>query len=388
MSLHNKTFPLIILLFFVAILLISCGGGSSKLDSYGYTRDFNRSQIADQRTSISSCLTKGNQEIIRREYIKRINANTIMTPKGGFDPRHYPAEVIASLYSIGLEFGDEHLIKWAEQQLENLFELIDKNNGYWVWPEQIDGAPTFGELAQSRLVFSLGLIYKRKPSEKTLRTFNLAYGALDRLPLASVVSSITQSKYSLPFYAFHNVHAPTPISFRSLDPNHDAALAAAYAIASTIKADKSEVSAALDKSNSYYKAALDMAGLSCLPLADQPEYVRDCDTRYNSFWLMLMQYSSVVLKQSYGEHLLQKQFDVIKPNLVKFSTRRTYPAVYVGEYPDPIEPMLLSVAVAKYCNDVEWRDYVIMLNAYIEKAGQDIDKWPAGWLYPKFLVIN
>jgi hypothetical protein len=89
---------------------------------------------------------------------------------------------------------------------------------------------------------------------------------------------------------YRDIRAPQAISGRSLDPNHDATLAAAYCLISDAKIlDKAASDRAKTMAGYYFSAALDLAKSgSCLPLADQPDYINSCDTRYNAFWMYWM----------------------------------------------------------------------------------------------------
>lgn len=364
----------------VAMMLTSCGGETPTVSA----QPCSQNEVSSGRLSIANCLSARSKKILITEYKRRIDAKSLMIPQGGFDPRYYPAEVIASVYALGLDAGDTQLVKWGRDELDHLDNMLQSHNGYLKWPIDIDGEVTFGELAQSRVVFSLGLINARSPSEVTRRLIKNAYLALDRLPRVEVYSSFTSNKYLLPSYAFHNVVSPTAISFRSLDPNHDAALAAAYSIAADTIQGTAENQYANQMARYYFNAALDMANNStCLPLADQPEYRNDCDTRYNGFWLALMIYTSQKLKMNNADLLLNHQYSVIRAWSKQFYTSRTYPNEYTGPYPDPVEPLLLGVAVAKFDDQTAWKQYLDKLNAMIEgSSNSSIEAWPAGWLYP------
>lgn len=378
-------------IYSLSIAMVSCGGGENALLKEQSTAPHcSQQDISSGLKSIATCFSIGSKRALASEYWRRIQDNTIMLPQGGFDPRHYPAEVIASVHALGLDMEDLRLLNWATSELDALDQKISISNGFLIWPTEVEGAPTFGELAQSRLVFSLALIHEKSPSMKTKRMILMAFNALNKMPRIKVRSTFTGESYLLPPYAFHNPQAPLAISTRSLDPNHDAALAATYAIvADSVLENELDIIEAKKTAHEYYVAAMDLASPSkCLPLADQPEYRTDCDTRYNSFWLSLMLFSSQRLLINDADSSLNEQYLIIKKWSQNFQTSRTYPSEYTGYYYDPVEPILLATAVARFDNVSSWNAHVSHIDSMFKEGGVSMSKWPVGWLYPAHFIFS
>lgn len=289
--------------------------------------------------------------------------------------------------AIAEDTGDLGMMHWALAELLRIGHQLDANEGYLIWPTQIDNKPTFGELAQSRLVLSLALIYRATGNANAKQYAMIAFAALERLPLINVTSSITGKTYRLPSYVFHDVRNPVAISGRDLDPNHDAFLAAAYYAMGVFVLDDQAASAqALAKADGYLSAALDMANSGrCLPLADHPAYRNDCDTRYNGTWSAMLE---IVVRSGPPREairLIDTQFVFARPAILNFETRRTYPEAYVGPYPDPVEPLLWLPSAARNFSADELRAFGDKINQLIETGNSSA--WPSGHLYPKYYQL-
>jgi hypothetical protein len=333
---------------------------------------------------VTACLSQSAVKKIHDEYALRIQDGTILAPNSGFDPRYYPGEVLASVIAIAGDTGDQAMMTWADSRLDEMQQRLMASNGFLIWPDEIDAQPTFGELAQSRLVLSMALIYKGTSKMAARSIALLAFEALGRIPLADVQSSVTGKAYHLPYYALHDVDHPTAVSGRSLDPNHDAALAAAYtAMASFVLGDQAAADAATAKADGYLAAATDLAtSTNCLPLADLPEYRDACDTRYNGFWSFLLEVVDRDRPQSGAAQVADNQFLFARDALRSFVTHRVYPERLDGPYPDPVEPILWFPTAARGLARADFQAFVIKTNELILKG--DPSKWPRGSLYPKF----
>jgi hypothetical protein len=321
---------------------------------------------------------------IRDEYARRIAEGSIFDPHAGFDPRYYPGEVLASVIAIAEDTHDKAMMYWALSQLKVLRQRLELHNGFLIWPDEVDGQPTFGELAQSRLVLSLALIYRATGNDLAKQNALLAFAALERLPLQSVASSETGRVYYLPNYAYHDENNPRPISSRTLDPNHDAALAAAYTVMGRFLLNDPEAATrSLAKGRAYLAAALDLASAGkCLPLADLPDYSNLCDSRYNGFWSALLHIVGRYYPSDDAIQAADRQFAFASDAVVSFKTRRFYPDVMVGTYPDPVEPVLwISTAARSLSADV-FMTFINRVNHLIEDG--DAPSWPSGLLYPKY----
>lgn len=337
----------------------------------------------DSGSLIAICLSAEAKMRLAAEYTRRISDGSIMKPNGGFDPRYYPGEVIASVWALGIDVSDPRLIAWSEVQLAEIQGRLAMANGYLLWPDLIDGKPVFGELAQSRLVLSLGLIYRATGNERAGSLAVEAFTALDRLPRETVTSSVSGRSYQLPNYAYHDVEAPRGLSQRTLDPNHDAALAAAYLImADHVLQDSEAVVAARQKGLGYLAAAVDLVTpTTCLPLADALEYQATCDTRYNGYWSFLLE---LVGQQELASAraAVDIQFAFVRPHIVSFQTQRSYPEKFSGPYPDPVEPVLWLTSAARNLPTADFHQFTQQTNALIEHGM--MSAWPGGNLYPRF----
>jgi hypothetical protein len=333
---------------------------------------------------VTACLSDAAKSKIHNEYKRRIADGSIMHPNGGFDPRYYPGEVLASVMAIAQDTGDQNMMNWAVSQLELLRKQLEADNGFLIWPDQILGQPTFGELDQARLVISMALIYRGTGNATAKYNANLAFAALERLPLTDVKSSKTGISYRLPFWAYHDIANPTAISGRALDPNHEAVLVATYTVMGRFVIDDSARAAmALSKANSYLSAALDLAGSDkCLPLADTPEYRDVCDTRYNGYWGFMLELGVRHGAPNHAIRAIDGQFAYARPAILAFETRRTYPTIVSGPYPDPVEPLLWMPSAARNLSAAEFHSLVLKTNEMI--VGDAPSSWPSGNLYPRF----
>jgi hypothetical protein len=375
-------------LWLLALLLVAgCGGG-------GNTNSKNSAASCSQARAVTlneeNLLCLGNEAVgvLRSALNSRIVSQSLMQPAGGFDPRFYPAEVLASVMALAEDTGDAPMLSWADAELAKLAVQTEAENGFLIWPIQIDGQPTFGSNSQARLVLSLALIQGQRPSPLVLRLGRSALAALERLPRRSVTSSVSGRSYLLPAYSFHNPQAPIAISGRSVDPNQDAALALAYALAAVHLSDTPlDRAVYFGRAQEYFAASQDLANSeSCLPLADEPDFVAACDTRYNGFWLMLSVASAQLMGYTDGWIKLESQYRHLLPWWSTGSTSRVYPVKYSGRYTDPIELMLLRTAVARFGTDTMWDAYLLQLEAFILDEHLGAGSWPAGWLYPRYLM--
>ncbi|MFM6853956.1 MAG: hypothetical protein ACKOUM_07725, partial [Sphingopyxis sp.] len=334
--------------------------------------------------TVDSCLSVAVRERLRAEYSARIADGSILQLHGGFDPRHYPGEVIASVMAVAQDSDDAALMLWSQQRLADIHAALAAHNGYHMWPDAVDGQPTFGELAQARLVLSLALIYGATGDVHAREGAVLAFSALDHMPRLPVTSSITGARYELPAYAYHDIANPVAISGRTLDPNHDAVLAAAYGVMSSrVLTDPSQIAGARDRGAHYLAAATDMAFAGrCLPLADMPEYINACDTRYNGFWAFMLEIAARAMPQGNAIRAIDEQARFAGPPAEAFQTSRTYPQNYAGAYPDPVEPLTLMGSVRRTMTSANATLFVDRANALM--ATQDMANWPRGNLYPKF----
>lgn len=362
----------------------SSGGGSSG----GSPPPGNTAQSCpDPGTStlpVTTCMSDAGRQRIRGLLLSAIADGTIMQLHGGFDPRHYPGEVIATAMGVAEDTGDGALMAWAQAEILRVRDRIAASQGVLIWPQQIDGAPTFGELAQARLVLSMALIYRATRNDAARETAVNAFNALQRFPRLPVRSSITGRTYTLPAYAFHNPANPTAISGRTLDPNHDAVLAAAYAVMAThVLTDPVQAQAAAQEADHFHAAAEDMAHAGrCLPLADDPVYVNACDTRYNGYWGFSLETYAAMRPASSARRTIDVQFAYARAALNAFQTSRTYPAVLNGDYPDPVEPLAFWGALRRNMSATEVGVFVQRTNALIENG--PLSDWPRGNLYPKY----
>ena len=339
---------------------------------------------------MGACPSNAARQIIRAEYSRRIAAESIFEPTGGFDPRFYPSEVLASVQSLAVDTDDPMLAAWVVREIDALDRRLAHSAGLLIWPVLIDGELTFGSNSQARLVLSLALMHRHQPNEAIHRLALRAWRALDSLPRIQVFSQRSQRSYSLPPYAFHDVATPKAISSRVLDPNQDAALALAYAlVAERLAPTAQEATTAWLKAQHYFEAALDPASpTGCLPLADQPEYLDACDTRYNGFWLALMTQSAQLLKDHRANAMLAQQYALLRPWWQSGRTSRVYPQPYSGPYADPVELLLLRGAVAAFDNVAAWKQFVEMSDAFVAAPPTSPALWPAGWLYPRYLTLD
>jgi hypothetical protein len=333
------------------------------------------------------CLESESLNIIHEEYKKRINENTIMDTRGGFSPNYYPAEVIASVYSIGVQKNDRKLIDWANNEIELLTQKTSEY-GYLVWPDKLNGELAFGSNSQARLVLSLALLYEHTKDKKISNLLHKTFTALDSLPKILVSNSINGNLHKLPFYAYTNLEFPTGIGSRTLDPNQDASLALAYALYSKFSPNHIKASV-IDQANKYLTAAFDTSVIGkCTPLADHPDYLDLCDTRYNSWWLAQVYEATKILgRLSEFENQLKSEYEIIRPWLLSSQTNRQYPSYYTGSYPDPIEPMLLANVIFGFDEKINYDSYIYNINNMIRQADDStIKKWPSGWLYPSYFL--
>lgn len=379
-----------VMLLVAAFALAACGGGAQTLGGLVVDPACSQASVAGDLAVVGACPSNAARQIIRTEYSRRIAAGSIFEPTGGFDPRFYPAEVLASVQSLAADTADPTLAAWVVREIDALDRRLAASAGLLIWPVMIDGEPTFGSNSQARLVLSLALMHSHQPTEAILRVALRAWRALDALPQVQVFSQRSQRSYSLPPYTFHDIARPRAISSRALDPNQDAALALAYAlVAERLAPTAQEAAAARLKAQHYFEAALDLASpTGCLPLADQPEYLDACDTRYNGFWLALMTQSAQLLKDHRADAMLAQQYALLRPWWQSGRTSRVYPQPYSGPYADPVELLLLRGAVAAFDNVAAWKQFVEMSDTFVATPPTSPTLWPAGWLYPRYLTLD
>jgi hypothetical protein len=286
--------------------------------------------------------------------------------------------------AIAQEMGDQIMMNWAVGQLDLLRKRFEADSWFLIWPDQISGQPTFGELDQARLVISMALIYRGTGNAIAKEIAVSTFTALERLPLTKVTSSKTGRSYRLPFWAYHDVNNPIAISGRALDPNHEAVLAATYTVMGRyLIDDPAKAAAALSKAGDYLLAALDLAGGDkCLPLADTTEYRDVCDTRYNGYWGFMLELTVRHGASNTAIRAIDDQFAYSRPAIIAFETRRTYPTLVTGPYPDPVEPLLWMPSAARNLSTDEFHALVQRTNEMI--VGSTPSGWPRGNLYPKF----
>lgn len=378
------------ILLVATVALAACGGGAPTVDGTTASAACSQTSVAGDQVVVGACPSNATRQIIRAEYLRRIAAGSIFEPSGGFDPRFYPAEVLASVQALAIDTDDPALVAWVGREIDALDQRLATSAGLLIWPVMIDGEATFGSNSQARLVLSLALMHRHKPNEAILKVALRAWRALDALPRVQVFSQRSQHSYSLPPYTFHDIARPRAISSRVLDPNQDAALALAYAlVADRLAPTAQEAAAAGLQARQYFEAALDMASpTGCLPLADQPEYLAACDTRYNGFWLALMIQSARLLKDHRADALLAQQYALIRPWWQSGRTSRVYPQPYSGPYADPVELLLLRGAVAAFDDLAAWQQFVNMSDAFVAAPPASPTLWPAGWLYPRYLTLD
>jgi hypothetical protein len=340
---------------------------------------------------IESQLNPLTQEIIRSEVLRRIKAGKIYREIGGYSPIHYPSELIVAVIKARHSEDDEDLNIWINSEIDNLRLSLEKYNYYHVWPGH-SKTQTFGENTQTRLVLGLAEIYDLLPSQRTQTLLIESYFALKNLPELKVRSSVTGKIYLLPSYSYINTSKPKVDSYRTLDPNHDATLAAAYwktAMSGALSLRDSTI--AKKKAKEYFLAALDLTDSrahrlteinGCLPLADQLIFKNSCDTRYNAFWLhwMLKMQDSLGNKESLS--LLRGAYKATRSKLLSFQTYRTYPFVLRGNQPDPVEATTSLIAVARFEGYQVNQDFVKKLNIFFQSNSNRADKWPITYLFP------
>lgn len=320
--------------------------------------------------------------------LRRIDNGTILNPNGGFDPRHYPGEVILSTLALGTEFSDQRLTTWSFAQVDSIRQSLAANNGFWIeppradWPNQV--LPVFGQLSQARLLLSLSYIYARTRYAAAREAALLAYSGLQRMPRSLIASRVTGRQYLLTHYQYENTSNPVALTARELSPNHDAVIAAAYLAAATFVLEgQDEISRALDQLNIFKAAAVDLASPDrCLPLDGHPDYLNACDTRYNGYWASSLAIILSLRSDDSVRQALEGQRAYVRQALLGFQTNRTYPTPFQGNYPDPVEPVLFWPNLTLFLSADEARTYVSRTNSLIES--QDASRWPSGNLYPAY----
>jgi hypothetical protein len=183
---------------------------------------------------------------------------------------------------------------------------------------------------------------------------------------------------------YSDTWAPKAISGRSLDPNHEATLAAAYWMISNSKIlDKAASDRAKNMARYYFSAALDLAKSgNCLPLADQPDYINSCGTRYNAFWMYWMLKMQPELGSSISLGQLRDQYGVMSKNIKNFASERVYPLKNRGIYPDPVEIITLLPAVQQFASKYDLEKYIHRVNAYYKFNSKNSLDWPITYLLP------
>ena len=89
---RSKYFAYLLLL----VVAVSSTSNGSALP-YENSKTCKQEEVATNKVSVWSCLSKKSKEIIYKEIKDRLNLNTIMLKIGGFDGRYYPAEVILTI---------------------------------------------------------------------------------------------------------------------------------------------------------------------------------------------------------------------------------------------------------------------------------------------------
>jgi len=314
----------------------------------------------------------------------RMSKNLIFSNIGGFDGEFYPAESLLALFRYSNLTKNKTGLKLVSNFGSQLNQKLSKSNFYLIWPKRNKSdSETFGENSQGRLVLALAQLYRESNISIFKSTLHEAFLALTKLPLISTQSTITHKMYRLPAYAFKNTKDPEAISGRTLDPNHDATLAAAYFYAAQTTALSSlEKVSALKLADYYFRASLDLASSKCLPLADQKIWRSACDTRYNSFWI----YWTNKLQRSLGdegsEGKIRAQYEVLSQFSKRFQTQGVYPVEYKGPYLNPAEAFSLFGVTAKYGSYEEFKTWQKNLNAWILANGNGSESWPIGMLFP------
>ncbi|EHR72937.1 hypothetical protein BurJ1DRAFT_4138 [Burkholderiales bacterium JOSHI_001] len=367
----------------VAGLVCACGGSGDAPDTAAIACSAPGTVAAGGWPGM--CLSGTGVSLVHQELLSRARRGTLMSPIGGFDPRFYPAEVLVSVAALANDRGDQELKAWVAEQLNVLGQSLAQSSGYLIWPILIDGAPAFGSNSQSRLVIGLALLNLVEPSDRIKALARQAFDALDRMPRLAVRSSVTGRTYLLPAYTFQQHQAPIVVSSRQVDPNQDAALALAYALAARhLAKDEQDASAIAAQGRALLDATMDLAaGPDCLPLVDDPAYLAVCDTRYNGFWLALAHKADLLLNGAGSARTaaLGVQYNILKRWWSVGSTSRAYPARYEGAFPDPIEPVVALAAVAALGSGDDWRSHRTALEQAL--LGTSPAGWPAGWLYPR-----
>jgi hypothetical protein len=316
--------------------------------------------------------------------LKRIKNGTISKEIGGFNPAYYPSELLWSISKIeGLDQSG-NLRKYRLFYTKNLHDELKKSNFFLLHPKIHASDKQFGENTQSRLVLGLANLLKVTNSPLVKELVSKTFLALDSLPKLNVTSSVTKRKYKLPAYLYRNTRTPEAISGRSLDPNHEATLAAAYWMISDSKIlDKVASNRAKAMAKYYFFAALDLAKSGrCLPLADQPDYIDSCDTRYNAFWMYWMLKMQPELGSSISLDQLRGQYRVMSKNIKNFTSERIYPLKYQGIYPDPVEIITLLPAVQQFGSEYDLNKYIYRANAYYNFNSKKSPDWPITYLLP------
>ena len=371
MYFRNKIYLTIFALVFFQILIPS-RAASNVCDQFNVMRSH----------AFVECLTIESRYVSEKEVLKRVKLGKIFVTTGGFNPQFYPTEAIFSVAQARNSENKVYIDSWLSTEIAKLGTKLKRSNYYLIHPDQ--DSISFGENSQSRLVLGLANIYAVYPDRKIHSLLVSTYLALDKLPLVKVNSSVTNKNFLLPAYTYRNVNAPKVNSGRSLDPNHEATLAASYlAVSKSGVLSKSDSQKARNKAKSYFYAGLDLAIKDkCLALADEPTYIDKCDTRYNAFWMNWM----LVVQQDVGNPstltILRNQFQVMKSQIDSFSTKRVYPFGYSGVYPDPVEPISLLSAVASFGSRTDFLIFVRRLNQYYSENSRYSSSWPITFLYP------
>lgn len=342
----------------------------------------------DQRIAVKSnlfvdCLTLESKNIAVIEIVKRIKLGNAFNNTGGFNPQFYPAELLLEVIKARNSENKIFVDSWLESEIKTLKNDIRKTNYFLIHPNS-GNQMKFGENSQSRLVLALANAYSIYPNTDIRDLLVGTYSALKSLPLITVNSTITNNKFRLPAYIYKNPNNPRADSGRSLDPNHEATLAAAYLqVSRSGVLSKRDSMQALNIAKNYFYAGLDLTIRNkCLALADQPNFIDSCDTRYNAFWLHYMLDVQPYLGNSSSLNILRNQYYVMKRHISTFSTLREYPFKYKGKYPNPVEPVTLLNAVAKFGSKSEFSHFVSELNHYYLDNSENSSNWPMTFLLP------
>jgi hypothetical protein len=329
------------------------------------------------------CLTEESINIATNEILKRLKLGKTFNNTGGFNPKFYPAETLLEVVKARNSVNNGFVDSWLETEIKRLRTEIRNTNYFLIHPTS-GSQRVFGENSQARLVLGLANIYAIYPNKDIENLLVNTYFALNSLPLIVVNSTVTNNSFRLPAYIYENPIKPKANSGRTLDPNHEATLAAAYLqVSRSGVLSKSDSAQALKNAKNYFYAGLDLViEDKCLALADQPTFIDSCDTRYNAFWLHWMLVAQPYLGNPSTLITLRNQYYVMKKQITNFSTLREYPFRYNGKYPDPVEPITLLNSVAKFGSKSEFLNFVSKLNHYYLQNSKYSSAWPTTFLMP------